>query len=552
MLGALLTAPGLLDTLGLDPQDFYEPVHERIYMAMRECWSEHHAVDPIILKDELVREGDRLPEVGGLTYLGDLVAAAPVAGDAEAHAAIVKRCAAARRTLQALTQAQQRIESGADPADAMSALKSVDVPRSCTRRALVTLPGDVTITRPEFLKSDWYPVDVVTILAGRGGEGKSSLVIADVAAGTRGQLEGDRSGKLRALLTAPEDSKGLQAARLQAAGADPAGWGFLDIATDLAGDTVESAPRIPDDLNAIGDALADFHADMWVIDPITAVIPGDLNKRDVVRAGLDPLTRLARDLNIAIVTIMHFNKGGGYASDKLSGSAAFRDAARSVLLVAHDKESDERVITVDKSNYSDAQGKSWTFRLDTANVTADNGLLMDVPLAVVTGESDTTVEQIINRSPTTEDAGDQDDCASWLRNWAASEGGELDAGEVRKVVDGAGFSWSAAKRARAKLAMTTRREGFGKGSHNIWTLPVTDPDPHRARIEPIEPMPQEASPMGSMASPMGTKADPSDLPADWLMFPGKTICSVCGSDLLAQPSWKPSLCGDRHRVRGAA
>lgn len=41
----------------------------------------------------------------------------------------------------------------------------------------------------------------------------------------------------------------------------------------------------------------------------------------------------------------------------------------------------------------------------------------------------------------------------------------------------------------------------------------------------------------------------ADLPADWLMFSDRTICKLCGSDLLTQPSWKPKQCGDRHRVQ---
>lgn len=344
-----------------------------------------------------------------------------------------------------------------------------------TRRALVTFPDQVQVERPLFLKADWYPLDVVTIVAGRGGEGKSSLVLADVAAGTRGDLVGDVTGRARTLITAPEDAKGLQKARLIAAGAQGGQWAFLDVnRVDEDGELFDSTPVLPHDLHIIGDALYEFGANLWVIDPITSVIPGDLNKRDVVRAGLDPLTKLARDLHISVVAIMHFNKGGGTASDKLSGSAAFRDVARSVLLVAHDKDSDERVITVDKSNYSEAAGKSWSFRLDSAEVADEAGETMSVPRAVVVGETQTSVEEIINRTPEGAD-GDEDRNAAqeFIIDYLEGAGGEAKAGEVLKAGHGAGFSDTDLKNARKRLKspkVVSRKSGFGSGW--VWAIEV--------------------------------------------------------------------------------
>lgn len=344
-----------------------------------------------------------------------------------------------------------------------------------TRRALVTFPDQVQVERPLFLKADWYPLDVVTIVAGRGGEGKSSLVLADVAAGTRGDLVGDVTGRARTLITAPEDAKGLQKARLIAAGARNENWAFLDVnREDEDGELFDSTPVLPHDLHIIGDALYEFGANLWVIDPVTSVIPGDLNKRDVVRAGLDPLTKLARDLHIAVVTIAHFSKGQGNASDKLSGSAAFRDVARSVLLVAHDKSSDERVITVDKSNYSEAAGKSWSFRLDSAEVADEAGETMSVPRAVVVGETQTSVEQIINRAPEGAD-GDEDRNAAqeFIIDYLEGAGGEATARDVIKAGYAAGFSEKDLKNAKQRLKsprVRSRKAGVKAGW--VWAIEV--------------------------------------------------------------------------------
>ena len=82
-----------------------------------------------------------------------------------------------------------------------------------------------------------------------------------------------------------------------------------------------------------------------------------------VRRSLDPLAATAQELGIAIIGILHFNKGGGYASDKVSGSHAFRDTVRSLILVAKDDETGECVVTLDKSSYTPQQGASYKYTL---------------------------------------------------------------------------------------------------------------------------------------------------------------------------------------------
>jgi hypothetical protein len=344
--------------------------------------------------------------------------------------------------------------------------------RAVLRRVRITRPGDIRMERPEFLKADWYPRDVVTLVAGPGGEGKSSLVLADVAAGTRGELEGDRKGTvLRSLIIAREDSQGLQRARLRAAGADEQHYGFLDMVEDVGGQDLDVAPNFVRDLPQVREALAGFCADLLVIDPISAVIPGDQNKVETIRAVLDPLTILARDLRIAVVGIMHFNKGGGRASDKLSGSHAYRDVARSVLVVAHDGDTGERVVTVDKSNYGESQGKSWTFTLESSDVLDARGETMSVPRARVTGETDVSVEQIINRGPDSfEDVGDdREDARAWLEALLLAGPGGVSAADVkRRAGKDLTCSWRTVQRAMKDLGVST--EYVGNPPCAVWSL----------------------------------------------------------------------------------
>ena len=343
---------------------------------------------------------------------------------------------------------------------------------SSTRIAVITRPDKIQIKRPVFIKEDWYPRGVLTLIGGRGGEGKSSLVLADVAAGTRGELEGDSYGQpLKFILTSPEDDPSMQKSRLKVAGADEQYYGFLEVqqADDLMYFS-ESTPNLLIDLKTIGEQLQTFGADAWIIDPITNIIGGNPDKKEDVRNALNPLALLARKLNIAVIGIMHFNKGGGYQSDKLSGSAAWRDVARSVILVAHDPETNERIITVDNSNYSQAAGKSWEFKLDTVDTVDDDGNAMQQVMATVLNPTATSVQDVINR-PYDMDTGDQNEARAFIIDYLQSNGGEAKAAEVLKAGKAEGFTNVELKNARKRArnpAIKTSKQQYSGGW--LWSL----------------------------------------------------------------------------------
>ncbi|MEE1296959.1 MAG: AAA family ATPase [Bifidobacterium sp.] len=269
------------------------------------------------------------------------------------------------------------------------------------RHAILTDAATVSIERPTFLGEPMLPTGVITLIAGRAGVSKSTLSIHYAAMVTRGTLPGDYKGRPQPVVfSAIEDGKGMQAARLKAAGADMSRVRFLDMADTINGTPLESGVRIPEDLDTVRDALANCGARLWVIDPITSAMAGNTNKRDDVRGALDPLAALARDLDIAVVGILHFNKGGGYASDKISGSHAFRDTVRSLMLVARDDETGDCVATLDKSSYTPSAGSSWIYSLASRDVATADGLTMSVPVVAGLMPTDRSVGEIINRNET--------------------------------------------------------------------------------------------------------------------------------------------------------
>lgn len=573
VLACVLYGKVLPSTLDLAGADFYQPDHEALWTVLEAMEQAGEVIDPLVASERLSASVKRLADPG---LVPGLAGGSEVPDNAGSYAGMVRDASRRRHALAFVRQAEQRLAQGDDPAEVLDigALeKFASAARSCpARRGQLVDPATVTSVRHEWIKKDWYPCDVVTVLAGHGGEGKSSFSLADVAAGSRGELRGRRWHQpVRSVIVATEDTQSDQKLRLRAADAVFEHIRFYTVANPKGEELHFDLTR---DLPGLREAAAGFHADLLVIDPLSSVVPGDLNKTDVIRAAMDPLSALARDLHLAVVVVHHFNKGQGNASRKMTGSEAIRDTVRSAIFFAHDKETGEHVLSFDKANYSTLEGKNYSYELVSVPALDDDGRPMideegnpeTVPLVRILEETDNSVERIINTQPQGQDEDEAADCKSWLREWAEKVGGVLEAAEVRNACEAAGFSWSAAKRARGKLKMTSDRDGFGKGSKVYWKLPEAVTDPHRDHIEPIEPSSQIVSPMVPMASPMteGGTAEPASSakvtpirktpppppdrsdPKSWVLSIRPGICQKCHQSLTETDGIK-GKCAARHR-----
>lgn len=329
--------------------------------------------------------------------------------------------------------------------------------------------------RPKWL---WYgriPSGTITIFAGRGGEGKSTFALYLTALLNAGQLEGDLNGTTTTvLIISHEDDWGtVMVPRLKAAGANLDLVFKMSVETKIDENTLEIVPAFPMDGDKLREAILQTGAKLVLIDPIPSTMGGDLHKVADVRRALDPLASIAQELDVAIIGVMHFNKGSGNASDKLSGSHAFRDAVRSVLLFATDQDTEQRVVTIDKSNYSTARGDSFAFNLVSETVYTDDGEQSDVGRVEYLGDTDLDVESIINRQPGSDDDHEDRNAAqafivSYLEKQDDREG---IAGEILKAARAAGFTDNETKNARKRSKnprIESRKASFGGGW--VWAL----------------------------------------------------------------------------------
>ena len=184
----------------LSPEDFYRSAHQKIFSAISELFSRNEPVDLVTLTN-ILREHDRLEEIGGAAYLANLVDTVPLAVNAQYYAKIVYDKACLRRLIEKTNSIAKRcFEDRGDVDDVIDFAETsifeisenkirptfypigkiiesnIDVLEERQgNRALVT--GVATgFTKFDELTAGLQKSDLV-ILAGRPGMGKTALAL---------------------------------------------------------------------------------------------------------------------------------------------------------------------------------------------------------------------------------------------------------------------------------------------------------------------------------------------------------------------------------------
>lgn len=121
LLGAMLLSR---DAIGaaierVCSNDFYKPLHGRIFEQIVNLYGKGEPVDAVTLAEALRQEGV-LEELGGLSYLRSLTADVPATSNASYYAGIVMNCAILRRLIDTSGEiAELAYEPGADPKEVL-------------------------------------------------------------------------------------------------------------------------------------------------------------------------------------------------------------------------------------------------------------------------------------------------------------------------------------------------------------------------------------------------------------------------------------------------
>jgi hypothetical protein len=317
---------------------------------------------------------------------------------------------------------------------------------------------------------DRVPLNAVTAIAGPPGLGKTMLTLEWAAGWTHGRIHGAlRAQPVSVVIASAEDSHSATLVpRLTAAKADLTKILFSQVKRD--GHT--GGLLIPDDISSLRLSLLKSHARFLIIDPLMAHLPGTINSwRDQdVRRALAPLADLAEELTLAVLVVMHLNKGEGKeALARVGGSIGIVAAARSVLLVTADPEdpdSDVRMLGHLKCNVGPLS-PTLKFRLEERSVSFDgtsartSGIVWNGEAAHLAAADLLMQQERVSR-------GDRLHAIDWLRQELAD--GPQHARRLIEHAQKLGISETTLRRAKAALGVKDKRVGFGKDGKWFWFL----------------------------------------------------------------------------------
>lgn len=184
----------------LDPEDFYRDAHKHIYRAMVHLFEKSEPHD-LITVTNLLRDQNKIEEVGGAAYIASLVDIIPFTGTLVHHASIIRQKAVLRKLIQTTSdvaarcyQEQDDIDSLVDEAEqtifeiaqskktqGFQSMSSI-VPKAFERiETLFERKEQVTGVATGFndldnMTAGLQPSDLI-ILAGRPSMGKTALVM---------------------------------------------------------------------------------------------------------------------------------------------------------------------------------------------------------------------------------------------------------------------------------------------------------------------------------------------------------------------------------------
>ena len=337
----------------------------------------------------------------------------------------------------------------------------------------VVCMADVMPRPIDWLWPNWLALGKVSVLAGDGGKGKSTI-LCDLAARTTtgamwpdGAYGSDPGGVV--ILAAEDDVEDTLAPRLLAAGAHMES--IFSIRSVRGDDLLRRTFSLQADLVRLeAEIRSRDNIKLVIIDPISSYLGKvDSHKNAEVRTVLEPLGEMAARLRVSIICNNHFSKGGGNANSRIIGSVAFVNQARAAFIVVPDAEIEGRILLMpSKMNLAPIK-HGLAYSIGSAMVGADGDILTSRicwESAPVTISADAALAAI--------DGGNEGrtakaDAIEFLQSALAE--GPLPAKELDRMAREHGITPKVLRSARETLNVTIERDGFGPGSKSLWSLP---------------------------------------------------------------------------------
>lgn len=319
----------------------------------------------------------------------------------------------------------------------------------------------------EYAWRNRIPAGMVTLIAGRPGQGKSmltSLLASDVS--------NEGHGVIFANAEDPIDK--ITVPRLQAAGAKMEN-------VKIIGDG--EAFDFPSDVSVLRSFIYSYAAKLVILDPIASHMGVSLFNDQEARKAMKPLSALAAETGAAIIAIAHLNKATGKNAHPLSAiggsSGGVVGASRAVYIFGPDPEdANMRVLAPAKVNFGPSSTSVAFDMEETEWILGEGARATTIRTGKLQFLSDTHKAQAKDILSDSKGSGEVSAekkavAAEWLTGMLAL--GPVPVAQVREEAASNGVSWATLRRAADEVGVVKQRHGFGPGSHITWELPTGHP-----------------------------------------------------------------------------
>jgi putative DNA primase/helicase len=333
---------------------------------------------------------------------------------------------------------------------------------------------------------DWlwrgrFALGTVSIVAGDGGLGKSTIlcdIASRITTGDRwpdGEVNSN-SGSV-VMLIAEDGLEHTVKPRVVASGGNVEKIYIIrgSVDTDDKGGQQKRWFNLQADiakLETLCKHLGDVRA--IILDPITSYLgETDSHKNDRVRQVLDPLGGLAERLNVAIICNNHHTKGSGgtSANNKVIGSVAFVNQARTVFTVLRDANDEMRRLFIPSKMNIAALGEGIGYRIVQALHTIDDQEILCSSISWDSEPVNLSADQALAALQDGEGGALEREAREFLQDYLRDR--TVPAKVVEEEAKGRGISSATLRRARKHLVLA--KKSAEKDGPWEWSL-LTTPD----------------------------------------------------------------------------
>lgn len=333
---------------------------------------------------------------------------------------------------------------------------------------------EFTEEEASWLIPGWLPEGQITLLAGDGGVGKTSIwvnIAAAVSAGKPSILDAPETARDpgTVLISTTEDS--ISKKLLKKLREDGAVLGNVR-AMNLAADKSGQLRAFKFGSEMLDQVIRAYRPTLAVFDPIQGFIPPLLNmgSRNAMRNCLAPLITLGEEVGTTFLLICHTNKRkGAFGRDRIADSADLWDISRSVLMCGYTEDKGVRYLSQEKSNYAELQ-ETVLFTIGGQGQVVKTGTTWKRDRDFVQEEARAT------------SAPQREGCKEFLLQTVEEEGGGLPISDLEEAATQAGYSFTAIKRAKSDLKKEGRVSYFhtGGNGNRVWHIKL------EAGYQPVE------------------------------------------------------------------